>query len=274
MSITVLLLILANVFVSYRGLRDRDFMDRYAFSVDGILVYKQYYRIFTSSFLHTGWWHLFWNMFALFAFGGAVESMLSTPGFLLIYFASNILGDLFALFVHRHHGDYNSVGASASVNGVIFAGIAIFPGMQISLIILPMPAWLFGIAYVLVSIWAIRSRRSNAGHEAHLAGALAGMLIALLLMPQKIVENYPTILLIAVPTIAFIGYVIARPHALIIGDARRKNRFKTVDERYYEDRADKQKEFDRILDKINRKGMKSLTTKEKQLLEEYSRTIN
>ena len=166
-------LILANVLVSWKGFNDRNFYERYEFSVEKILLYKQYYRLVTSGFLHVNWMHLIFNMIALYFFSGSVEYFSGPLQFLLIYFASLVGGDLLSLFIHRHDSGYSSVGASGAVNGIIFAAIAVFPGMKM---FFGIPAWVFGLAYVLYSIYGIRSRRNNVGHESHLAGSLIGML--------------------------------------------------------------------------------------------------
>ena len=275
-TISVILIII-NVAVSWKGFNDRLFYERYAFKVERLLLHKEYFRLITSAFLHVNWMHLIWNMIALYAFSDSVETYLGPLQFLLIYFASMIAGDLLSLFIHRHHGDFGSVGASAAVNGIIFAAIAIFPGMKIGFFFLPLdiPAWLFGLAYVLISIYGIRSRNNNVGHEAHLGGALVGMLIGIIMFPDSLTENYLPILAITIPSLIFMFTIIKKPHALLVDNNYFKThqRYYSPDHRYNAERASKQKELDDILDKINRKGIKSLTPKEKELLQKYSKTL-
>ena len=213
-----LILIIANIAFSYKGFTDETFFDGNKFEVDRILINKEYKRLVTSGFLHVTWTHLIFNMLSLYAFSGLIESILGGLNFLIIYFLSLVGGDLLSLFVHRNHGDYNSVGASGAVCGIIFASIALFPGMDIGFFWLPLsiPSWLYGILYVLYSIYGIKSKKDNIGHEAHLGGALIGMTAALLIEPSAFLENYLTILIIVVPTIAFIYLIITRPHILLI----------------------------------------------------------
>ena len=157
-------------------------------------------------------------MISLLLFSGSIESYLGGIKFLIIYMASLIGGNLFSLLIHRQHGDYNAVGASGAVCGIIFASIALFPGMGVGLFFLPLsiPGWLYGILYVLYSIYGIKSKKGNIGHEAHLGGALIGMTVALIIEPSAFLENYFTILVITVPTIAFIYIIITRPQFLLI----------------------------------------------------------
>ncbi len=272
-GIISLVIIIINIIVSYNGFKNFLFFDRYKFEVDKILLNKDYKRLVTSGFLHVGWVHLAFNVFSLYFFSGVVESITGSLQYLLIYFASLIGGNLLSLFIHKNEGDYSSVGASGAVCGIIFASIALLPGMSINLIFVRIPGWLYGIAFVLFSIYGIRSRRDNIGHDAHLGGALIGMLVATVLHPDVFFDNYVTILVITIPCIFFICMIIAKPGFLFIDSVffNRHNKNYTVDQRYNIEKIDRQKEVDRILDKINRSGIKSLTPKEKQVLDEYSR---
>ena len=275
MSPVSFLLILANVIVSYRGFKDSIFYNKYKFRVDAVLLYKDYKRLVTSGFLHVNWMHLIFNMLALYFFSGSLVTYLHTGKFLAIYFLSLIGGDLLSLLIHRHDGDYDSVGASAGVNGVIYAAIALFPGMRIGLLFIPIaiPAWIFGLVYILYSIYGIRSRRYNIGHDAHLGGALVGMIVAIVMQPSALINNTWAIVIIMVPSVFFIYMIITRPHMLLIDNYffNKHSDAITVDHKYNIDVTNKQKEVDRILEKIHKRGMKSLTDKEKQTLQDYTR---
>lgn len=270
-----LLLIAINVAVSYRGFKDHFFFDKYKFEVEKILLYKDYKRLFTAGFLHVNWMHLIFNMISLLMFSGMIEGYGGSFEFLLIYVAGLVGGGLLSLLIHKQDPDYSSVGASGAVCGLIFAAIALFPGFSMGLFFIPLsiPGWLFGLLFVGFSMYGIKSRRDNVGYEAHLGGALVGMAIALLLHPSAFLENYPAILVIAVPTILFIYLIVTRPHLLLIDNIFFKNHRKqyTVDNKYNETKNIQQKEIDRILDKISSRGMGSLSRKEREALDKYSR---
>jgi membrane associated rhomboid family serine protease len=270
------LLILANVIVSYQGFKNQFFMDRYQFEVEKILVQKDYKRLVTSGFLHVGWMHLIFNMLSLYFFSDLVESQFGIVAFLVIYFISLIGSGLFSLLVHKQHSDYSSIGASGAVSGIVFAGIAQFPNMDLRIFFLPgFPAWIYGLAYMLYSIYGIRSRMTNVGHDAHLAGAMIGMMIAIALQPSSLVQHPVPILLMAVPTIVFIYIIVTRPAVLLVDNLFYKNqrRHYNIDQRYNAEKMDKQKELDRLLEKIHKKGMSSLSAKEKIMLAEYSKEV-
>jgi membrane associated rhomboid family serine protease len=268
------IIMVITVLFSSRGFTNPAFFARYAFEVEKILVYRDYKRLFTSALLHVNWLHLIFNMITLYAFAGGLTNALEWYGFLAIYVGSLLGGNLFALFVHKRHNDYTAVGASGAVNGVIFAAMALNPYMKINLLfVLPLPAWLFALIFVAISIYGIRSRKDNVGHEAHLAGALVGMLIAIALYPSALIENYIPILVVSVPSILFIILIIKRPHALLIQNLFFKTHQNfTVDDRYNMSKRNKQEEIDRILEKIHKKGISSLTRQEKQTLKEASKT--
>src|SRR5215218_2688164 len=270
-----LLIIIVTVIFSYRGFRDHIFFEKYEFEVDKILLYKDYKRLVTSGFLHVNWLHLIFNMLSLYIFSGSIEAYLGIVNFLLIFFSSLIGGNLLALLIHKQHGSYSAVGASGAVNGIIFASIALFPHARIGFFLLPIfiPSWLFGLLFVGFSIYAIKSRRDNIGHEAHLGGALIGMLIAIPMQPSVVLENYLPILAIMVPTLIFMYIIIYKPHYLLVDNLyyKKSHRY-SIDQQYNYEKVQEQTDIDKILEKIHKKRIKSLTRKEKEQLENYSRT--
>jgi membrane associated rhomboid family serine protease len=273
-GIITLILIAANILASYKGFKDPAFYDRYIFEVDRVLTNKEYGRLITSGFLHVSWNHLIFNMLSLWFFGQGAALGLGPVTFLLVYFMSLVAGNLFALRVHRNHGEYSSAGASGAVCGIIFSSIALFPTMGIGLFFLPIsiPAWIYGLFYTMYSLWGIRSKKDNIGHEAHLGGAVFGMIFTILLYPGILRENWLPILVILLPAIFFIWLIITKPSALLVDNHFFKARYNlNVEDRYNLNKYNEQKEIDRILDKISTSGMKALTRKEREALDSYSK---
>jgi len=272
-GVSGLLLIIANIAFSYQGFKNTAFFDGYQFEVDAILRNKDYKRLFTSGFLHANWTHLLFNMVTLFLFAGPLTFVAGEVKFLVIYFASLLGGNLLALFIHRQHDDYSAIGASGAVAGVVFACLVLIPGMGVSFFGLgfAIPGWLYGLVYILYSVYGIRAKRHNIGHEAHLGGALTGMLVALLMQPSALITNYTFVLTISIPVVIFLAIMIARPEVILLNiPLRPKRKVYSIDQQYNEDKLAQQKELDRILDKIAARGMSALTKKEKEILKQLS----
>jgi len=267
-GIVSILIIASTSYFSYKGFKSSNFFARLEFEVEKILLYRDYKRMVTSGFIHVNWQHLIFNMISLFFFSFGLESFFGPLKFLLLYFVSEIGGNLLALLIHRKNPGYSSVGASGAINGVIFASIAVFPGMRIFFL----PGWVFGLAFILYSIYGIRSKKNNIGHESHLGGALAGMLAALLFYPSALTENTIAIVLLLFPTMAFMIIIINKPQLLLVDNYWFNHKYNyTVDDRYNLQKKNSQQEVDRILDKIHQQGINSLSKKERASLEEYAR---
>src|SRR6478735_11542052 len=111
-SIISLILILGIGITSYIGFNDVSFFEKNVFEVEKVLLYKQYRRLVTSSFIHTGWLHLIFNLLALYFFSDALAGLLNGFQYLLIFFSSLIGGHVLALYIHRFHSGYRSAVAS------------------------------------------------------------------------------------------------------------------------------------------------------------------
>lgn len=259
---------------TYKGLKDYAFNEYYNFNVDGILVKREFFRLLSSGFLHVGWIHFAFNMVGLLSFANALEPLFGIPKFLVIYFLSMLGGSLLSLYIHRNHGDYRAVGASGAVSGIIFSSIVLFPEHEIGFILLPIQfkSWILGVLFVVISIWGIKSQKDNIGHEAHLGGALTGLLITILLQPSVLQTNLWVILLLGLPTLAFLILLIRNPAVLMIDNYWGEN-FRAMGNRFKRDSkktssVSPQEEMDNYLDKIKKHGFKSLSDKEKKRINE------
>jgi hypothetical protein len=214
-------------------------------------------------------------MISLYFFSSGLEHVIGGFEFLIIYLGSLVGGNLLTLLIHKNHGDYSAVGASGAICGVIFASIALVPGLEIGLFILPLhiPGWIFGLVYVLASIYGIRSKSENIGHESHLGGGLIGMMIAILLHPSAVLINWFPIIMILVPSVVFMYFIIRKPGYLLVDNYffRTHDNY-TLEDRYNLTRRNKEQEIDRILEKIHKNGVKSLTRQEKEKLEAFSKS--
>lgn len=194
LPLVLILLIAVNALVSYKGFNDISFFRKYEFHVGSIRSGEQY-RMFTSAFLHADWMHLGFNMLTLYFFAPAVIYNLGIIGFLLVYFVSLACGSLLTLSLHKNEPSYRAIGASGAVMGVLFASILIDPYRQINFI----PGFVFGIIYLLFTIYGMKTRAGNIGHTAHFGGAIGGFLITLIRMPHLLYDNTLIVISLAVP---------------------------------------------------------------------------
>ncbi|QYJ67587.1 rhomboid family intramembrane serine protease [Flavobacterium litorale] len=196
-----ILIIIANALISYKGFNDILFFRKYEFHIGSIRAGEQY-RMISSAFLHGDMTHLVFNMLTLYFFGPVVVAYLGILSFLLIYFGSLIAGSLLTLYFHKNDYSYRAIGASGAVIGVLYAAILLEPDMTLYLFFaLPIPAYIFGIGYLLYSIYGMRAKSDNIGHTAHFGGAIAGYLITLAGKPEMIYDNTLMVILLAIPIV-------------------------------------------------------------------------
>ncbi|KPE52464.1 rhomboid family intramembrane serine protease [Chryseobacterium indologenes] len=188
MSIPVMVIIAATCLFSYRGFNDVALFEKYKFNVAAIESRKEYIRLISSAFLHADFMHLFFNMLSLYFFQGAVTLFFGDIGFLIIYFGSMILGNLFSLLIYKNQPWYSAIGASGAVSGIIFAAIAMAPKViEVNFL----PGWIFGTLYFGYSVYMMLNPKQwdNLGHAAHLGGAFFGLVYAVAIHPQQAEKN-------------------------------------------------------------------------------------
>jgi membrane associated rhomboid family serine protease len=183
------LIIAINVAVSLIGFsmmntaRGRMFF----FSPSEVAAGKNYEGMILSHFSHADGTHLLFNMVTLLSFGPFVEDGLGIVGMLVVYVVAGILSTVVVYSRHRGEPGYRALGASDSVCGILFAAIVLGPSNGIYLMMIPyyeIPAPLFAVGYIALSTYLMRKGGGNVSHEAHLAGAFAGLILAGLLAPN------------------------------------------------------------------------------------------
>lgn len=264
-------IIAVTVWVSYLGFKSLAFEQKYIFCPEYILAGKEYYRLVTSAFLHSGWQHLILNMMSLYAFADPIELIYGRSEFLMVYFGSIIGGDLLSLYVHRHHV-YQAYGASGGVCGIIFAYMMLFPGGNIRMFFLPfgIPAWLYAIGFILYSFYGMKTGLGNIGHDAHLGGAIIGLLIAAGFHPEAVRHNMTVFLIVFISAVFVLIYLWRNPMMLEVPVFRLPFSKKKKEAAALPKHKRETLEMDAILDKIAAKGIHSLTTEEKAMLDRMS----
>lgn len=195
MSITSIIIGL-TVFVSFYAFNKRDVMHKLIMNPYTVYRRNQYYRFITSGFIHGDHLHLIVNMFSFYSFGLAIQyTFLKQFGevkaaiyFIALYILGIIVSDIPTYFKHRDNPAYNSLGASGGVASVVFASILFNPLNNILLIVIPIPGFIFGIAFIMFSYFYGRRANDNINHDAHLWGALFGLVFCLVIHPPVVTQ--------------------------------------------------------------------------------------
>ena len=146
---------------------------------------QQYDTIVTSGFVHADLPHLIFNMVTFWFFAFPLEKEIGPVRFALLYFLGLVISDAGTYFKHRNDPQYASLGASGAISAVLFAAIVYFPWMKLFIIPipLPIPAPLFAVGYVAYTWYSARQARGRINHDAHLGGALFGVLFVMVTDP-------------------------------------------------------------------------------------------
>jgi membrane associated rhomboid family serine protease len=141
----------------------------------------EWWQLITYSFMHEGFLHLFFNMFALYMFGRALEAQWGARNFLIYYFASVLAAAATQLvWTTLTHTYAQTVGASGGVFGVLLAFALLYPRERLMLLFppIPMPAWLFVTLYGVMELFlGVTNSQAGVAHFAHLGGMLGGALV-------------------------------------------------------------------------------------------------
>ena len=231
------------------------------------------WQLITYQFLHGGFGHIFFNMFALWMFGMEIENLWGSKKFLYYYLLCGVGAGLCHLFISPLFGEIAAptIGASGAIFGVMIAFAMIFPNRYIFLyFFIPIKAKYLITIFVIMEFMFVDSAGSNIAHLAHLGGALTGFIFLLLDKNTNIaIKN----------VFKRSSYRTTKPFNPLGGlaDKFKKKEENVQDAKFYEveDKDEiSQEDIDRILDKISQSGYQNLTTKEKEILFKASKKMN
>ncbi|MDB6017092.1 MAG: rhomboid family protein [Pedosphaera sp.] len=259
-------IIALTVMISFWGFRDHAFVEKFIFSPAAILRDKQGYRLITSGFLHADWPHLAFNMYSLYSFGRNLETYYGPATLLAIYLSSILGGNLLSLFLHRNHV-YKAYGASGGVCGVIFASIFLLRGdIRMLMLPIPIPTWLYAILFLLGSFYGIKKSADNIGHDAHLGGAIIGLVVTTMIYPGIISAQPYLYSAVMILSLVLLIVLIKNPMFLPLHASTRSSSPPRSPPKTPLTRDQQARQVNAILEKISRSGMDSLTREEHQLL--------
>jgi len=186
-------IIILTVLISIAAFNNEELFKRFRFNAWLIKEKKQSWRFFSYAVLHAGWMHLLVNMFVFFSFGRYVEqAFIQVFGvgqgllyFVLLYVGGVVFSTLYDYNKQKANPYYDAVGASGAVAAVLFSSILLAPvnSLFIFPIPFPVPAWLFGLLYLVYSAYMGKKGADNIGHNAHFFGAIFGLLFTIAIHP-------------------------------------------------------------------------------------------
>jgi membrane associated rhomboid family serine protease len=200
MSIT-LILIIVTVGISYYSWKNPSMMDKLVLNPYKVTKKNEYYRFISSGFIHADFGHLIFNMLSLWFVGEGIEGLFgmlfgSNGGiyFLVLYILGIIVSDIPTFLKNRNNANYNSLGASGGVAAVLFAAILYAPLLQICLyFFICMPGFIFGILFLGYSFYESRRGGGYVNHDAHMYGAIFGMLFMAAVYPAAVADFFQQI---------------------------------------------------------------------------------
>jgi membrane associated rhomboid family serine protease len=188
-SITTIIIVTTTI-LSILSFNNAGLMDSLIFWPPAISMRHQYYRFVTCGFIHADVMHLAFNMFTLYFFGRVLEAYymgilgLQHYYFTILYLTGLIVANIPSYIKQRENYNYRSLGASGAVCAVMFAFIMIDPWATLQIFFyIPMPAILYAILFVVYSIYMSRRGGDNVNHDAHLWGAVYGVLFTIAVHP-------------------------------------------------------------------------------------------
>ncbi len=193
------ILIAINVIFSVIGFSNKGLVSKTIMWPYYVKREKQYYRFISSGFLHADWMHLFFNMFTLYFFGKNIEYIFVKAGlggnisYVALYFIGLIVADIPSYIKNQDNYQYRGLGASGAVSAVVFASIVFDPWSSLYLYgAIKISAALFAVLYIVYCVYMGKKGTDNINHDAHLWGALFGLVftIALIGLLQPTMFDY------------------------------------------------------------------------------------
>lgn len=187
-------IMIITVCLSIAAFGQYSFFEKAKFNPWSIAHRKEYWRWVTGGFVHADYMHLIVNMLSLYFFGPMTEQyfiyIFGSPGsllFLLMYTLSIPLSSMYAYYKHKNNFAYSAIGASGAVCAVMFSGILFSPRSEICLYFaICIPAWVFGILYLVYEYYMNKKQVDNTAHDAHFFGALFGIIFTIISYPDVI----------------------------------------------------------------------------------------
>ena len=191
------IIVILTCLISWQAINNQGLRDQFLFVPYAVKNNNEYYRIVSHVVVHADFSHLAFNMISLFYLGGYLEAeLINTYGsvgiyyYIILYISGGVAATIFPYYKNSDNPMYRSLGASGAVSAVVFATILWEPQLELMLMFIPVPikAYVLGPIYLAIEYYSMRKGASGIAHDAHLGGALFGILFVLLIDANKGIE--------------------------------------------------------------------------------------
>lgn len=219
----------------------------------------------TYSFLHFGFWHLFWNMLWLYWFGGFVLNLFDAKRFLTVYLLGAICGGALYVLAYNLFPVFTKstgylLGASAAVRAIVIFIAAYSPNTQVRLFFITVKLWYIGAFVVVLDLIQLPTSGNAGGLLAHLGGAIFGYMYAVQLAKGNDIGKWFENI------IDWFENLFTPRTKKPFKKVHRTTQDHSVRSITKQEKTNNQKKIDAILDKIGKSGYDSLTKAEKDFL--------
>ncbi len=191
----LIVIIIITGLISYNAFSNLDLKNRWMYVPYNCKHHNEYYRLFSHLFIHADFSHLLFNMISLYFLGNfLIQHLMFHYGviggqvhFVILYFLGGLFATLIPYFRNQDNSSYMALGASGAVSAVIFGAIMWDPFMNLRLMFIPIdiPAIVFGPLYIAYEIYSDRRGNTGIAHDAHIGGAIFGVVYILIINVSK-----------------------------------------------------------------------------------------
>lgn len=191
----MLFFLILTVVISWQAFQNQALLSRLLLEPYAVKHRGEFYRLLSHMLVHADFAHLAFNMMTLYFIGSYLEQiwqlqfglMNSRIYLFLLYVVGGLCATLWPMIRNQDNPSYRSLGASGAVSAILFAFILWDPTQSLYLMFIPIPipAYVFGPLYLAFEYYSMRKGKSGIAHDAHIGGAIFGVLFVLLIAPEK-----------------------------------------------------------------------------------------
>jgi len=187
-----ILIIAVTCIISFLSFSNEKLINELIFYPPAITRDRQWYRFITSGFIHADIQHLAFNMFTLYFFGRSWEYAYSGElgvgeiWYVVLYLVSLIVSQVPSYIKNKNNYHYRSLGASGAVSAIVFSMILLMPWSTLYVFVIPVPAIIYAVLYLGYTIYMSKKGGDYINHDAHLWGAIFGIVFSIALKPEVI----------------------------------------------------------------------------------------